>query len=377
MHYKSKAWFLVLLVFLYGASTSESISQDGPGASAGVHASLEWIDPSRPSLGTIESLEQWRIRRESILRNLEVVMGSLPDRSRLEPVEFQVLDEVFLSDGLVRRKIEYQTEAGQGEPWAVGVRAYLFVHTHESATARPAILCLHQTVGIGKEEPSGMGGSENLHYALELAKRGYVTLAPDYPSFGEYVYEFRSHSRWASGSMKAIWDNMRAVDLLQRLPGVDSTRIGCIGHSLGGHNTIFTSFFDERIKASVSSCGFTRFGKYYGGNVRGWTSDRYMPRMASMYSNDPSLVPFDFPELIAGIAPRAFFTSSPIGDANFEVSGVRDSIQESSKVYRLYGVPERLGAIYPESTHDFPFAARQEAYRFFDQMLSLRLSPRN
>ena len=222
-----------------------------------------------------------------------------------------------------------------------------------------------------------MGGSENLHYALELAQRGYVTLAPDYPSFGEYEYDFRSNPRWASGSMKAIWDNMRAIDLLERLPGVDAARIGCIGHSLGGHNTIFTSFFDERITVAVSSCGFTRFGKYYGGNLRGWTSDRYMPRIAKMYSNDPSLVPFDFPELIAGIAPRAFFTSSPIGDANFEVSGVRDTILESSKVYRLYGVPERIRAIYPESAHDFPPAARQEAYRFLDQMLSLRQSLRN
>ena len=44
----------------------------------------------------------------------------------------------------------------------------------------PGILCLHQTTRIGKEEPSGMGGNPILHHALELARRGYVTLAPDY-----------------------------------------------------------------------------------------------------------------------------------------------------------------------------------------------------
>ena len=371
MRFRMRALFLVLWGALFATSTSKSFSQDPATAAGGVHASL----------GTVTSLEDWGIRRASIRRNLEVVMGPLPDRSRLAPVEFQVLDEVAdevaLGQGLVRRKIEYTTEVGQAGRVDVRVRAYLFEPTQKSSEARPAILCLHQTVGIGKEEPSGMGGSGNLHYALELAQRGYVTLAPDYPSFGEYEYDFRSNPRWASGSMKAIWDNMRAIDLLERLPGVDAARIGCIGHSLGGHNTIFTSFFDERIKAAVSSCGFTRFGKYYGGNLRGWTSDRYMPRIASMYSNDPRLVPFDFPELIAGLAPRAFFTSSPIGDDNFEVGGVRDSIEESSKVYRLYGVPERLVAIYPESAHDFPTAARQEAYRFFDQMLSLRPSLRN
>ena len=35
--------------------------------------------------------------------------------------------------------------------------------------------------------------------------------------------------------MKGIWNHMRAVDLLQSLPEVDPNRIGCIGHSLGGH----------------------------------------------------------------------------------------------------------------------------------------------
>jgi len=33
---------------------------------------------------------------------------------------------------------------------------------------------------------------------------------------------------------------------------VDTNRIGVIGHSLGGHNSIFTAFFDKRLKAVVS-----------------------------------------------------------------------------------------------------------------------------
>ena len=48
------------------------------------------------------------------------------------------------------------------------------------------MLCLHHTVAIGKDEPVGLGMRENLQYALHLAERGYVTLAPDYPSFGEH-----------------------------------------------------------------------------------------------------------------------------------------------------------------------------------------------
>jgi pimeloyl-ACP methyl ester carboxylesterase len=122
------------------------------------------------------------------------------------------------------------------------------------------MLCLHQTTRIGKDEPAGLGGRPTLHYAHELASRGYVCVAPDYPSFGDYPYDFRKASdRYASGSMKAIWNNLRALDLLETLEEVDPDRIGCIGHSLGAHNAIFTAVFDLRIRAVVSSCGFTAF----------------------------------------------------------------------------------------------------------------------
>ena len=75
------------------------------------------------------------------------------------------------------------------------------------------MLCLHQTIAIGKGEPVGLGGKESLHYALHLVKRGYVCLAPDYPSFGDYPYDFKAAFRrgdYQSGTMKAIWNNMRA-----------------------------------------------------------------------------------------------------------------------------------------------------------------------
>src|SRR5262249_58178263 len=112
--------------------------------------------------------------------------------------------------------------------------------------------------------------------------RGYVTLATDYPSFGEYKYDFKA-SAYQSGSMKAIWNNVRAIDLLVSRPEVDPERIGCIGHSLGGHNTMFTAAFDTRIKACVSNAGFTSFPKYFKGDLKGWTSDRYMPLIATKY----------------------------------------------------------------------------------------------
>ena len=175
-----------------------------------------------------------------------------------------------------------------------------------------------------------------MHYALEFAKRGYVTLSPDYPSFGEHHHDFDSDD-YESGSMKAIYDNMRAIDLLQSLPEVDPERIGCIGHSLGGHNSLFTAVFDERIKAVVTSCGFTRFHKYKGGDLRGWTSDKYMPRIASALRQlSPDRMPFDFTEVIAALAPRPVFIVAPLADDNFAVDGVRDVVAAAQPIYELF-----------------------------------------
>ncbi len=304
----------------------------------------------------------WQIRRQHVQAHMQTVMGKLPDRTQRVPLNLLQLEQVQL-DKVIREKIEYRTEAD------TVVRAYLFRPAAETTGKRPGILCLHQTVGIGKEEPSGLGGSPNLHYALHLAQRGYVTLAPDYPSFGEYKYDFAPAHGYTSGSMKAIWDNMRSIDLLEALPQVDPKRIGCIGHSLGGHNTMFTAVFDERIKALVSNCGFTRFHKYYGGQLKGWTSLRYMPLINDKYANNPNLVPFDFPEIVAAFAPRAFLASSPKGDSNFEVSGVVDAIASAKRIYELLGVPDRLQANYPDCAHDFPEDVRKVAYEFFDRHL--------
>jgi predicted dienelactone hydrolase len=169
--------------------------------------------------------------------------------------------------------------------------------------------------------------------------------------------------------MKAIWNNMRAVDLLQARPEVDPRRIGVIGHSLGGHNAMFTAAFDDRLAAIVSNCGFTSFPKYYGGKLKGWTSDRYMPLIASKYSMDPARMPFDFSDVVMAFAPRPFLASSPLHDDNFEVSGVRDVMASARPVYEKLGAGDRLQANYPDCSHDFPPEARRVAYEFLDRWL--------
>jgi hypothetical protein len=308
----------------------------------------------------ITTPEQWAKRREHILANMQEVMGQLPGDDRKVPLDVKIV-EVKETRTYVRKKLTFAVENGDRVP------AHLLIPVGAKGKL-PAVLCLHQTVKIGKDEPAGLGERENLRYAVHLAERGYVTLAPDYPSFGEYEYDFKKSS-FKSGSMKAIWNNMRAVDLLCSLPEVDAEHIGCIGHSLGGHNTMFTAVFDVRIKAAVSNCGFTSFPKYYNGNIKGWSSDRYMPLLATKYDLKVEKVPFDFSEVVAALAPRAFLASAPLHDDNFEVSGVRDVIKAAAPVYELLKAKEKLQASYPDCKHDFPEESRKVAYAFFDRWL--------
>ena len=310
----------------------------------------------------IKTKDDWEIRRSHILANVQQVMGKLPKPYKPAPLDVKELESVHVGS-FTRKKLSYHTDSSDRR-----VHAYLLIPDGLLEPA-PAVLCLHQTTPIGKEEPAGLGTRENLQYAKHLTERGYVTLAPDYPSFGEYKYDFPVSDGYISGSMKAIYDNIRAVDLLVSLKEVDKTRIGCIGHSLGGHNSIFTAVFEPRIKAVVSNCGFTRFHKYYGGKLKGWTSTRYMPLIDTQYGNDPDRVPFDFPELLAALAPRAFLASSPTGDDNFEVSGVRDSIASAQPIFKLLGAEAKLQANYPDCAHDFPLEVRDVAYKFLDEQL--------
>jgi dienelactone hydrolase len=232
----------------------------------------------------------------------------------------------------------------------------------------PAALCLHQTTARGKDEPAGLSQDPNPSYALELARRGYITLAPDYPGFGDDKTDPYALG-YESATMKGIWNHTRAVDVLVSLPQVDAERIAAIGHSLGGHNSIFAALFDPRLKAVVTSCGFTGLKKYYGGDLTGWSHKGYMPRIASIYGKNPNQMPFDFSELLAVLAPRPVFINAPLRDDNFEVSGVDDCVRAAEPVYELLGAKGGMLVVHPDTGHSFPSEIREQAYDFLDKVL--------
>ena len=318
----------------------------------------------------IKTTSQWKLKRAAILDSMQSVMGKLP-ASENNPPTVQILDSLIEKS---YKRFSVKMTVAPSED----IFVYLYVPVSSKLKRHPAMLALHETDLIGKKSVDGQGKNKNLAYGKELAERGYVVIAPDYPSLGESKdYEFKT-DRYESGTMKGIFNHMRCIDFLVSRPYVDAKQIGVIGHSLGGHNAIFVGAFDSRLKVVVTSCGWTLFDFYnigaerskaYGGRLGPWAQERYMPLLKDKYNLDPDKMPFDFDEAIAAIAPRAVFSNSPKSDSNFDVNGVKKGISNAAVVFNFLGAKNQLRARYPESGHDFPTAVRFEAYDFIDKIL--------
>ena len=306
----------------------------------------------------ISNPQDWQKRREHILANMQLVMGPFPSADERVPLDVQVEQTETLSK-VTRKKITYCPKKGYRVP------AYLLIPNELKGRA-PAMLCLHGTGGP-RGRTAGLG-ADYPRYTLELAERGYVTIAPDYVLLGENTIDPETVG-FASGTMKGIWDHMRAVDLLQSLAEVDPERIGAVGVSLGGHNSLFVGAFDQRLKVIVTSSGFDSFHDYKNGDLSGWCQPRYMMRIQNVFGKDPKKMPFDFPEVLAALAPRRLYVHAPLDDSNFQVDSVRRCIAAASAVYGLFGAADRVVTAYPPGKHGFPIEARTPAYGFIDSVL--------
>jgi len=318
----------------------------------------------------VKTVEDWGKRRGEIIRAMELVMGKLPGDAKRCDLALKVEEEVDC-DTYVRRLLTYSSEPGGRVP------AYLLIPKEVLAGKRkaPAVLCLHGTDNvIGHGTVVGLGSKRNPAYAMELAKRGYVTLAPNYPLLAKYQPDLKQLG-WESGTLKAVWDNMRGLDLLASLPFVDHSKgFGTIGHSLGGHNSVYTAVFDDRLKVAVSSCGLDSYLDYFNGDPRnwdpekGWCQTRYMRKLAD-YKGKLTDIPFDFHEMIGSLAPRYVLIIAPMKDSNFRAGSVDQIAAAARPVFNLFGHENRLRVEHPDCGHDFPPEMREAAYQLFDAVL--------
>lgn len=354
------SFYLIPFFFLTGQLIGQEVDKGFVFYSTQDHKSLHF-----------KTTLEWQKQQEKIREAMSKVMGDLPAINPDFGFDLRFIDTLE-SETYFRYHLSFAAIADER------VTIYLYIPKGKDNEKIPAILALHPTGELGKRIVDGEGLS-NRSYARELAERGYIVIAPDYPGFGELSdFDFQS-SHYASGTITGIFYHMRCLDLLAQLEEVDPDRLGVIGHSLGGHNAMFVAAFDPRLKVIVSSCGWTPF-KYYdigpsaeerfGGRLGPWAQDKYMPRIRNQYQLDETKIPFDFPEIIGVLAPRPFFSNSPVNDANFSSAGVKEGIKEARKVYGFFSANENLQVHYPEAEHDFPTDIRRRAYEFIDHHLN-------
>lgn len=296
------------------------------------------------------------------------------------PLSPEVIEEVDCGE-YVKRKVAYFVEPDEN------ISAYVLIPKNTKNKA-PAVLCIHPTTSLGKEQTIGNDNTEegqDRAYALHLVKRGYVTLAYDLLSAGERRYKglrdfdtapfYERYPKWSVRG-KDLWDVMRAVDLLETMGEVDSEKIGSIGHSQGGGITIHAMALDNRIKVGVSSCGMcpARCSKNPFNNARtGWWVGRPFLRP---YCYAGKSFPIDMHEYLALIAPRAIMTLSALNDFKYTLeeeefirSAFNNLTENVSKVFSLLKAEGNFRNVLHTNGHSFVEEQRKIAYAFLDEKL--------
>ncbi|MHA6482402.1 alpha/beta hydrolase [Paenibacillus sp. strain BS8-2] len=326
-----------------------------------------------PLLDGIENAEEWNRKQVGIRRVWLNYIGELPER---EPVNLRILSRSE-QPGHTRLHVSYDSAYNDT------ITAYLLIPDAalfpRPSGGYPAVMGLHPTTEEGKEDIATEEGRPNRQYGWELVQRGYVVLAPDALTAGERVYPDRPafHSgpfyelypEWSTVAKNAL-DHMQGIDVLCSLDEVDSEAIGAIGHSFGGYNAYFLAGLDNRIKAFVSSCGFSPFTGDPSPDHWGYRSYPYthIPKVSEDLALD--LIPFEFHEIVALCAPTPSFHYAGQQDHIFpHWKSVAEGMLELAKLYRLLGKEDRFRSYIGTGGHDFPVEMRELAYSFLDSWL--------
>ncbi|MFA5646228.1 MAG: alpha/beta hydrolase family protein [Candidatus Ratteibacteria bacterium] len=327
----------------------------------------------------LSTREEWEEKKSALQEIFLQGFGRTPAVAcDLDP---KYIDEVEC-EGYIKRKVSYAVEPDER------LTAYLLIPKGITKKV-PGILCIHPTTPFGKEQTIGNDPSakgQDRAYALHLVRRGYVTLAWDLMSAGERTFEglqsfdtapfYRKHPEWSAVG-KDFWDLQRAIDFLETVDEVDTSRIGSIGHSQGGGITIHAMALEERIKVGVSSCGSwpSRLSKNPFNNARkSWWVGRPLLRPYCLTGKD---FPVDIHELLGIAAPRAILFLTALNDCGYEgeeeIAAVGKAFQNLAenveKVFSLYGAKEKFTALFHTKGHSFLQEERKVAYSFFDRYL--------
>jgi acetyl esterase/lipase len=189
-------------------------------------------DAPEPKAIEPANVKAWEAQRKELRAAWEQILGPVPARV---PLNVEVVSREVLDDH-VRLLLRYQNDAKTTND------AFLLIPKDVPAGRKlPGVVVLHPTNTAHYNVSAGLAGKEGSHHALHLVRRGYVCIAPrnylwavEGRSWKQSAADVKKQGPYTTGLAKMLFDAIRAVDVLVDRPEVDPTRIGAIGHSLGG-----------------------------------------------------------------------------------------------------------------------------------------------
>jgi dienelactone hydrolase len=311
----------------------------------------------------ITTKAEWERARKALEKTWLAQLGPPPEKPSRLDIRVEKTEKC---DGYTRQLLSFVSEDDDR------IRAYLLTPAGlKEGEKRPAVVVFHQTTKETLRSPVGLGQKPELGLALQLVRRGYVTLSPE-------CYLMKDEQRLAKGETAAVvakdrtdalikrqpgWTGMgkmtfdasRCVDFLESLPRVDKKRIGCIGFSLGAKEVLYAMAFEPRYKVGVFDEGGI------GLRMSNWTDPWYFGMKIK-----PRIPTLEHHQVLALAAPRPFLIlggDSADGDASWPF------VKAVLPVYELLGAGDRIGLYNHKGKHSFPKEARRLSYHWLDYWL--------
>jgi|GEM_PF-161253 len=295
-------------------------------------------------------------RRRQEIRDLwcEYFIGSFPAEVPAV-LEAEILEEKKAADGSTRRRVKLTLETPNKASFE------MWVWIPESEGPYPLLLT----------QPRDY----QLAWAEEAVRRGYVACLypgvnmnrsePDYPGYERVWRTFKAEypqASWASSLGIQAWLASRALDYLldpQYHYNIASGKVGIIGHSRYGKQSLYAAAFDERITAviarssgSPTACSY-RFASrqtFMESVVDGL--DHWALGSLKGFLGREHELPMEGHGLLALIAPRFCMLHTAHNDSCDPTFGVERGYLEGRKVYEFLGHPERLRNVYRKGNHN-------------------------
>lgn len=328
----------------------------------------------------VESAAQWPQRRAEILERWTSLLGEWPPLVADPGLEYL---ESEAMDGYTRHRVRFlwtpeERTVGYLLVPDGGGQAAEGTAPEREAERLPAVL----TVFYEPETAVGLG-RENRDFALQLTRRGFVTLSiGTTEATADRTYSLYWPSIDAAQvqplSMLACAAT-NAWQLLAAHPRVDPKRIGVVGHSFGGKWAMFAACLHEGFAAAAWSDPGIVFDTrpsvnywepwYLGHHPRPWRQRGIPTEENPARGLYPKLLAEgrDLHELHALMAPRSFFVSGGSEDPPERWRALHHSIE----VNRLLGYEGRV-AMHNRPLHEPNEESNELMYRFFERELAGR-----